>query len=109
MSKMTEQASCFPLLREHSRHPPEPVRPLKLLRSNRKQANKPEGLSAKLRVRGARHMERERGKEGLSQGYNLEIMLLRIFLRKPVWYISILKLMAYTSSKMLFPANCTDN
>lgn len=111
-SKITEEASRFLLLWEHSGHLLEPMWPLRLPRSNRKQANKLRGLSAALRVRGGKTRGMRRRKETDFQRHNLEIMFLRIgffFFWKPAWYISILKLMAYTSSNMLFPANCTDN
>lgn len=81
-SKMTEQANCFPLLREHSKHPPEPVWPLKLLRSNRKQANKPEGLSAKLRVGGGQDMWDEKGERGAFSRIQLRNFVFKDFFFK---------------------------
>lgn len=61
-SKITEEASRFLLLWEHSGHLLEPMWPLKLPRSNRKQANKLRGLSAALRVRGGKTRGVRRGK-----------------------------------------------
>lgn len=90
---------------EHSRHPLEPTWPLKLLQSNRKQATKLKGLSAKLRVRGLEIHGMRKGKgEAFSRIQLRNHVFKDVFKRKPTWYISILKLMAYTSSKMLFPA-----
>lgn len=81
-SKITEEASCFPLLWELSGHPLEPVWPLKLPRSNRKQANKLKGLPAKLRVRGGKTAAWEREEKGLFQGHNLEILFFKDFLKE---------------------------
>lgn len=111
-SKITEEASRFLLLWEHSGHPLEPMWPLKLPRSNRKQANKLRGLSAALRVTGGETHGMRRGKRDRFSKAQLRNYVFKDWLRffwKPAWYISILKLMAYTSSNMLFPANCTDN
>lgn len=109
-SKITEEASHVLFLWEHSEHPLEPMWPLKLPRSSRKQANKFRGFSATLRLRGGETHGMRRGKEAVFQRHNLEIMFFKDWIfKKTAWYISILKLMAYTSSNMLFPANCTDN